>query len=171
MLGGRTATLRTAASSTVELLPDVRLRRRDGATEPRGADKLAQVVSHRLRALEVEQGAVIEDAALHRLIEASGGSPAQLVALVNRATLEGTAPITLEAANAAVADRRRTFFDLIREDHRPLLEHVQLYYELNDIPEHAGLHAELFRVGALLCYFENDEVWYGINPLIHERVV
>lgn len=170
LLGGRVATLRASADSAVELLPDVRLRRRDGAEETRTIDRMGQVASRRIRALEVEPDAVLGEAALRRLIDACGGSPGQLVALVNRATLEGTLPISLDAANAAIADQRRSFFDLIREDHRPVLEHVQLYYELNDIPEHAPLHAELFRIGALLCYFENDEVWYGLNPLLHERV-
>lgn len=172
LLGGRNATLRATTAMPVELLPFVRLRRRDGAPEERARTRMAEVATRRLRALDLVPDEVLPPAALARAVEASAGSPRQLLRLLQRATLEaGDLPIAHEHVEAACAHARRDFFDVIREDHRPLLEHVQLYYELNDLPDHAAIHAELFRLGAVHPYVEGDEVWFGLDPLLHERVI
>lgn len=165
----REQTIRQLYGGDVPVLPMIKVRERPPSREASsaGVERCRAMIERRLQVAGLSQREVFADGAVvDGLIRWSGGQPREMMHFVREALITAL-PITTEALDRAVRDRRRAFARQLREEHRPILERVRDTgtFERNETTD--ALVRELLDGRALLPYL-NDGEWYDLNPVIDD---
>ncbi len=142
-----------------KVLPNIKLRTREGAPYPVGESLLKQIILNRL------DPSLIETDALQIFIENSGGLARTLMSLMRDASLvaaaRGSQKIEANDAQRAVNRLRGDFVALLSSKDYAVLNARHLDKDLNNDAEIQSLLEKL----ALLEY-ANDETWCDVHPIL-----
>ncbi len=142
-------------------LPNIKLRKRDGNRYQPGWDMLAEIIGRRMSLH------LIDEAAVERLVELSGGVPRELVSLAKDACSNARArrgervkPQDVERAASALRNHYRRMLTL--EEYRELW---QVHKDPRKLHTNNPVSQGLIHNLSLLEY-RNDEAWWDIHPIV-----
>jgi hypothetical protein len=129
-----------------------------------GLERLRDIVLKRLKKIGAQENDVFSSGVLDSLVRWSGGQPTELMYFIREAIITAF-PITNEALERPIRERRRAFARELRFEHWPVIEEVRKTGRFTRSKDNDEIIRELLDSRAILQYVNHDE-WYDLNPVI-----
>lgn len=151
----------------VTVLPLVALHHRDGSPRPQGVEAMRELVARRVPRPDLEAlfGRARADDVVTRLIHASGGSPRELVRLLQACIAESS--FAWEGFERVLASQTEEFRLAFSHREAGWLARVALTGSLNAASENRDMAEAALLRGAVLPY-RNGLLWWDLHPAIRE---
>lgn len=156
---------------SISVLPVLRLRHRDGDTDPAGFAAARQIVLRRVPTSDLERllgPSWLEE--LDRLIDASGGCPRALLRLVRDLLVDEELPASADAVTRAI---RRDFENVRRaamNEELTLLADVAANKSTIRVARNQGATLDRVVSTGLLNPVANGELWWEVHPGLRDLV-
>jgi hypothetical protein len=165
MLYTPTATQLTAIFPEKVVLPMIRIADRDANDDRAGLDSLRQMLTNRIPRMNE----LFAEAAVDRILRASGGHPRDLMRLARYACTyahreEGCIPIDEQVAERAVGVLAEDFSRMIPEEHYEKLARVHIRKRVQNDADHQLMLYNL----SVLEYRNGKEPWHDVHPAVRE---
>lgn len=162
--------IRSSFSGDLPIVPMTKVRHRPPSAEPyqAGVEKFKELIERRCKAAGVSTLDVFADeAAVHQIIQLSGGQPSELMSLVRESIVTKPLPIDADALGRARVNGRRDFTRSLRAEHWALITQVKETGTYTRTAETEPLFRQLLE-GRVVLQYVNDDEWYGVNPMLDD---
>ncbi len=162
-------TLASLYGGSLPVLPMVKIQLpppNRGTWEP-GMQKFREMIEKRLSEAGVQERQVFaDDQVRDDLIRMTGGQPTELMYLMREAMITEM-PITPEAVERAVRERRKTYQRQLFAEDVEIIEHVRKDGKVQRTKSNDTILRDLLDNRVILQYV-NDKEWYDVNPVIED---
>ncbi len=132
-----------------------------------GMDKFREIIQKRVSEAGVQERDVFaNDKVRDQLIRMTGGQPREIMFLLRDALITQM-PITGQAVDRAVRERRRAYERQLFAEDMPIIEDVRRTGDVKRTKGNDAIVRDLLDSRVILQYVNHKE-WYGVNPIITE---